>query len=544
MQPHFFEFVRSLGTLGLALWVPGSGALAQTPAGLSIQTYAGLTITGAVGTVYSVEYVTDLAQTNSANAWHCLESLQLPASPYLWADKSAPTTGKRFYRAVVFAPPTNMVFIPPGSFRMGSPTDEVDRYSSESPQTAVTISRGLSMGKSEVTQGEYQAVTGDNPSAFTGNSNLPVETVSWGDATNYCAALTQRERAAGRISVNWVYRLPTEAEWEYACRGWTSTRFSYGDAPEYANLTNYAWYSDNAGATTHPVGQKLPNPWGLYDMHGNVGEWCLDWNSASLPGGIALDPQGPALGSSRQWRGGHWAFPARRCRSAFRSYTSPDSRLNTIGFRVVLAPGQDSGPIEFASISGETGYVLVEASRLNSSIHTNQLDFGAGPSNAYLSLLTQRAEQVTGGQGGSSAFYAQGVSYEVLNRAEGAMLLKAGPDILYTNPSGEKTDYLVSVGGTRLGVSVGRAVSYPPDTPYTLQQAQSLLTSKLQNIQLSSQNVQETDRWVKQILHVVAQSPEHVTVLQEAAQLIDFATKGNTIVYITRTDGGDSFIYY
>jgi len=144
--------------------------------------------------------------------------------------------------------------------------------------------------------------------------------VSWYDATAYCDALTQRERAAGRIATNRVYRLPTEAEWEYACRGWTSTRFSYGDDPGYTNLTNCAWYDGNSGRTTHPVGQKLPNPWGLYDMHGNVWEWCLDWWSDSLPGGIALDPQGPATGSDRVLRGGVWrgeGGPERRLAAGF-----------------------------------------------------------------------------------------------------------------------------------------------------------------------------------------------------------------------------------
>jgi formylglycine-generating enzyme required for sulfatase activity len=223
---------------------------------------------------------------------------------------------------------------------MGSPTNEVDRYDWEGPQTAVTISRGFWMGKYEVTQGEYLAVMGSNPSYFTGDTNRPVETVSWYDATNYCGTLTQRERAGGRIATNSVYRLPTEAEWEHACRAETSTRFSYGDDPGYTNLTNYAWYSDNSGGTTHPVGQKLPNLWGLYDMHGNVWEWCQDWWSYNLPGGIAIDPQGPATGSSRVIRGGDWGSFAGFCRSADRYGGYPGYRLDYVGFRVLLAPGQ------------------------------------------------------------------------------------------------------------------------------------------------------------------------------------------------------------
>jgi len=331
--------IRFLPVLCLAVWAVAPRAVAQTPPVLDLQLYAGLTITGAVGTVYSVEYITDLAQTNNASAWRCLECLQLPASPYLWADKSAPATGKRFYRAVAMEAPMNMVFIPPGTFRMGSPPDEVDRYDCEGPQTAVTISQGFWMGKYEVTQGEYEAVMGNNPSNFTGDTNRPVETVSWHDATAYCAALTERERAAGRIGTNSVYRLPTEAEWEYACRAWTSTRFSYGDDLAYTNLMNYAWYSDNSGLTTHSVGQKLPNPWGLYDMHGNAWKWCQDWLD-TYPGGIALDPQGPGAGSSRVFRGGGWFCYAGPCRSALRSSFAPVARSDDLGFRVVLAPGQ------------------------------------------------------------------------------------------------------------------------------------------------------------------------------------------------------------
>ncbi len=214
MKTPSSKHLRSLSVLCWAIWALGSQASAQTLPVLNRQLYAGLSITGAVGSVYSVEYVTDLARTNS---WRCLEFLQLPVSPYLWADKSVPATGRRFYRAVAAVAPTNMVIIPPGTFRMGSPTNEVDRSGYEGPQTAVTISRGFWMGRNEVTQGEYLAVMGSNPSNFTGDTNLPVETVSWYDATEYCAVLTQRERMAGRIGTNSVYRLPTE--WEYGCRG-------------------------------------------------------------------------------------------------------------------------------------------------------------------------------------------------------------------------------------------------------------------------------------------------------------------------------------
>ena len=341
MKTQTSKLVRFHCALCLAVWAAGPRAAAQTPPMLDSQAYAGLTITGEVGTVYSIEYVTDLAQTNS---WRCLEFLQLPGSPYLWADKSAPATGRRFYRAQIFAPPANMVFIPPGTFMMGSPTNEVDRDPDEGPQTAVTISRGFWMGQFEVTQGEYEVVMGSNPSHFqppnaTEDANRPVEQVSWTDATNYCAHLTQRERAAGRIPTNSVYRLPTEAEWEYACRGWTSTRFSYGDDPVYTKLTDYAWYIDNSGRTTHPVGQGSPNPWGLYDMHGNVLEWCQDWYRP-YPGGIVVDPQGATTGVFRVLRGGGWSDVARHCRSAFRGNYYPDLQDNYLGFRLVLAPGQ------------------------------------------------------------------------------------------------------------------------------------------------------------------------------------------------------------
>ena len=355
MKTRFSALLGFASSLVLAACFGLPRAGAQTPAELKLQIYAGLTITGQAGTVYSIEYLSDLAQSNAPAAWHCLEFLQLPASSYLWADKSSPSTKKRFYRSVLFAAPTNMVFIPPGSFRMGSPPDELDRDRWENPVTRVTISQGFWIGKYEVTQGEYETVIGSNPSWFNGDRtpewgqnygvdlNRPIEYVSWFEANDYCARLTERDRSAGRIAANVVYRLPTEAEWEYACRAWTATRFSHGDDPSYTNLRNFAWYPENSGGMTHPVGRKLPNPWGLYDMHGNVYEWCLDWFGDYL-GGTALDPQGPDSGNLRVFRGGGCGDidDGRYCRSADRMGDGgyKGVRNGQIGFRIVLAPNR------------------------------------------------------------------------------------------------------------------------------------------------------------------------------------------------------------
>ena len=166
---------------------------------------------------------------------------------------------------------------------------------------------------------------GTNPSHLTGDRNRPVERVSWEDTQGFIRKLNMRE---GRAR----YRLPTEAEWEYACRAGSQTSYSFGDAPP--QLDAYGWYADNSGEMTHPVGQRKPNTWGLYDMHGNVWEWVQDWYGAYAPEPVT-DPQGPASGSERVFRGGSWVNPAMGCRSAFRYRLAPGRRFDYLGFRLL-----------------------------------------------------------------------------------------------------------------------------------------------------------------------------------------------------------------
>jgi len=218
-----------------------------------------------------------------------------------------------------------MVLIPAGKFMMGSPDSEQGRYEDEGPQHEVVITKPFYMGVTEVTQAQYEAVMGKNPSYYRGAAN-PVDTVSWNDAVEFCKKLSEKTRQ--------TVRLPTEAEWEYACRAGTQTAFSFGDDP--STLGDYAWWAMNSGETPHPVGQKKPNAWGLYDTHGNVWEWCADWWGA-YPKGPITDPSGPATASrgSRVARGGSWSFVGSVCfRCAFRSYyLVPSFRNFNLGFR-------------------------------------------------------------------------------------------------------------------------------------------------------------------------------------------------------------------
>jgi formylglycine-generating enzyme required for sulfatase activity len=228
---------------------------------------------------------------------------------------------------------TELVSIPAGSFTMGSPTTEVGHTVFEEPQTQVTFSHAFSIGKYEVSQAEYQAVVGANPSLFPGDLNRPIDNISWQDATNFCALLTARDRLSGRISATSVYRLPTEAEWEYVARAGTSTAYTFGD--DAANLGQYAWFTDNSGTMPHPTGQKLANPWGVYDMYGNTWEFCSDW-FGNYPGGSVTDPQGAATGTRKIVRGGSWFRSPESLRSGKRAVLPPEGHNGDVGFRIVL----------------------------------------------------------------------------------------------------------------------------------------------------------------------------------------------------------------
>lgn len=218
-------------------------------------------------------------------------------------------------------PLTNMVLIHSGTFqRIKYP---------------VTITRDYWIGKYEVTQGEFAAALGRNPSHFTGDSNRPVDKVSFFDATNYCWAITRRERDAGRLSAGYEYRLPSEAEWEYACRAGSTNLFNFGNDATHSGA--FAWTAENSDASTHPVGLKRPNAWGLHDTHGNVWEWCSDWFEP-YPAVALTDPVGPAASKYKLFKGGGWNQDAEYARASSRFMMSPSNGIHFVGFRIALGP--------------------------------------------------------------------------------------------------------------------------------------------------------------------------------------------------------------
>ena len=244
------------------------------------------------------------------------------------SPKVSPTPLTNFTENLPKGITLEMVSLPAGQFLMGSPDSDPDAKSYEKPQHPVKIN-SFAIGKYPVTQAQYQAVMGTNPSYFKNNLQNPVEQVSWNDAQAFCEKLSQ--------ITGTTYRLPTEAEWEYACRAGTTTRFYFGD--DANQLGDYAWYRGNSQNTTHPVGQKKPNAWGLYDMSGNVWEWCEDnwhntYENAPRDGSAWLIKDN----YSQILRGVSWHHDPDCCRSAYRGYDV--SRYHHHGFRVVCGAGR------------------------------------------------------------------------------------------------------------------------------------------------------------------------------------------------------------
>ncbi len=238
-----------------------------------------------------------------------------------------------------------MVLIEAGTFTMGATESDARRsfadyqaywknlrnstepqlewFLNQTPQHRVTITKPFYMGRYEVTQAQWESVMGENPSYYTGDS-LPVEQVSWKKCVDFCRRLNAQSNDG------WEYRLPTEAEWEYACRAGSTGDFASGD------LDEIGWYTENAKNRIQPVGQKKSNAWGLYDMHGNVSEWCSDW-FGEYSSHDETDPTGPASGSTRVFRGGTYDGHSAQCRSAGRTSEVPGYRVGNLGFRLVRA---------------------------------------------------------------------------------------------------------------------------------------------------------------------------------------------------------------
>lgn len=223
-----------------------------------------------------------------------------------------------------------LCWITAGNFTMGSPEEEPERETNKEAQVEVELTSGFWLGKFEVTQDEYEAIAGINPSKLkSAGEDAPVEQVTWDEALAFCEKLTELEHKSGKLPEEWAYTLPTEAQWEYACRAGEEGPYSGGD------LDELGWFADNSDGKTHEVGRKNANAWGLHDMHGNVREWCLDWAADELMGG--QNPPGPDSGSSRINRGGRYYNELNYCRAAHRASISPATRHHGIGFRLCLS---------------------------------------------------------------------------------------------------------------------------------------------------------------------------------------------------------------
>jgi sulfatase modifying factor 1 len=251
---------------------------------------------------------------------------------------NAALAGDSFIHAQQKDPPKNFtnsigmkfVWIPPGTFMMGSPKEEKERFDNET-QHKVTLTKGFYMGVYTVTQEEWQAVMGKNPSFFKGEKNLPVEQVSWDDCQDFIKKLREKDKKP--------YRLPTEAEWEFACRAGTTTPFHFGEtiSTDQANYNGDLTYGNGKKGKYRkkptPVGSFTANAWGLHDMHGNVAQWCQDWQG-DYPQKDVVDPQGAEKSQFRVLRGGSWLAIPQHCRSASRHWLEPGNRYRLFGLRV------------------------------------------------------------------------------------------------------------------------------------------------------------------------------------------------------------------
>ena len=255
-----------------------------------------------------------------------ISTLPLPEQPSTSAPSSAPMSEAKFTNSLGMA----FVYCPPGTFMMGSPKSEPERNLDET-QHQVTLTKGFYIGTTEVTQGQWKAVMGNNPSAFSScGDDCPVEQVSWDDCQEFLRKLNDGDPGKG-------YRLPTEAEWEYACRAGSQTAYCFGNSGKSPDA--YGWFSKNSRRRTHPAANMQPNAWGLYDMHGNVWEWCADiYDTDYYIKGQHIDPEGNAFGSVRVTRGGSWHDGAWRGRSACRAGNPPSEGLMDLGFRVACSP--------------------------------------------------------------------------------------------------------------------------------------------------------------------------------------------------------------
>ncbi len=318
--------VTTSGTTVSLSWTSVSGATGY------ILFYAPYPYTG-TGSIVSVDMGT---QTGiSVNLW-------VRAAFYVavQAYDSVKSSGYSNIEYFIIASYTNSLgqtfgLLPAGTFTMGSPSDEPGRNSTEGPQHEVTLTQPFYMQITEVTQDQWEAVMGSNPSHFSGCPSCPVENVSWHDVQKYITQMNLKGEG--------TYSLPTEAQWEYAARAGSTTAFFNGRITNLddndPNLQVIGWYYGNAGRKTNPVAGKVPNYWGLYDMSGNVWEWCLDWfDSGYYSGGAMTDPTGPSSGSRRVERGGAWPYYARYCRSANRSSSHYLYRSHNLGFRLLRQP--------------------------------------------------------------------------------------------------------------------------------------------------------------------------------------------------------------